>query len=82
MQAAQERFGGHRVKVEHFIGGYLANYNLNLHVERDGTIRFIGGSEQRISASARYEGNFIDLCWHPSPNSKPLRLRLPAMPQT
>ncbi|UJS25972.1 hypothetical protein [Thiothrix winogradskyi] len=76
VQAAQERFGGHRVKVEHFIGGYLANYNLNLHVDRDGTIRFIGGSEQRISASARYEGNFIDLCWHPSPELEAIAVEI------
>lgn len=67
VQDAQTRFAGHRVKVETFIGGYEDNYNLNLHVDRAGTIRFIGGSSQRVSASARYEGNYIDLGWYPSP---------------
>jgi hypothetical protein len=65
--SAQARFVGHRVKIEAFIGGYEDNYNINLHVARDGTIRFIGGSSQRVSASARYEGNYIDSGWYPEP---------------
>lgn len=67
VEAAQTRFGGHRVKVEAFIGGYVANYNVNLHVDPQGTIRYIGGSMQRVSSSARYEGNQIDLGWYPEP---------------
>lgn len=70
--AAQIRFGGHRVKVEAFIGGYENNYNINLHVDRGGSIRFIGGSSQRVSAAARYEGNYIDLGWYPEPELEAL----------
>lgn len=66
LQRAARLFAGRSVKLEAVVDDPVANYNINIHVAADGTIRLMGGSRQLTDADGRYMGNLIDLNWTPS----------------
>jgi len=64
VREASRRFVGQPVKIEQYVQDSRNNYNVQIQIDPDGELAYIGGSVQRVCDGA-YLGNCIDLHWVP-----------------